>query len=376
MNIGRSCPRNQEYKSLYPLSPKLQGALCEYFIVVVDLCKHTVQFLNKSFLSQLSASVRKPFQSDFGHFQQDLDMLANSIREEASLASKQAQQQEAKENSKHRTLAARSSQQHVEWRRQKILLKFLDACSTYDHRTAWKQVRKNGHTSWLYHENVYKSWKQGTSSSTFWCTGKLGSGTSVLAANVVDDLVLNAPGAIVAYFFCRYDDELSLATRSIVGSITRQILEHLKPDMATNMATVEAGIRNNLDTDQILDILLTILSGCSGPNPNRYILVLDGLHECEEKVIKSLLECLRRLTSSSLVFQVFCTSHPNIFRWGSLILEPRWTVSMTDSEKTGEMADYINNVLIQRLESGSLCLGDGTIIRNIRDALLAKAHGM
>ena len=372
MNIGRSCPRNQEYKSLYPLSQRLQEALCEYFIVIVDLCKHTVQFLNKSFLSQLSVSVRKPFESDFGHFQQELDRLANLIREEASLASKQAQQQEAKENSKHRALAARSSKQHVEWRRQKIMLEFLDACSTYDHRTAWKQARKKGHTSWLYHENVYQNWKQETSSGTFWCTGKLGSGTSVLAANVVDDLVLNAPGAIVAYFFCRHDDRVSLVTRSVVGSIARQILECLK----LNMATMVAGIRNFLDTDQILDILLAVLSSCPGSNPNRYIIVLDGLHECEEEVTESLLKCLRQLTSSGLVFQVFCTSHPDVFRWGSLILEPRWTISMANSERTGEMADYIDKVLTERLEAGSLCLGDETIILNIRDALLAKAHGM
>jgi len=359
--------------SLYPLSLRLQGALCEYFVVIVKLCKHSVLFLDKSFLSQFSVSVRKPFQSEFGDFQQDLDRLAVTIREEVFLASNHAQQQEIKENSRHRALVARSSKQHSEWRRQKRVLEFLNACSTYDHRAAWKQARKRGNVAWLYQEEVYQKWKQEPIACTLHCYGKLGSGKSVLAANIVDDVFLNVPDAVVAYFFCRYNDAVSLTARSIIGSVTRQILEGLKQTM-TDM--VPPANTSHLDADQILDTLLAALQRQSQQGLRTCILVLDGLDECEESEFTALLGCLRRLTQSGYVFKVLIATRPDVCPWVSKILEPQWTLSMSKSNSSNEMVQYVESTLAERLEGGSLCLGDPDIIVQIRDALVSSAHGM
>ena len=62
MRIGRTCPRYQDFGLLYPESKRLQSALCEYFVVIVHLCKRTVLFLKKPFWSQLSFSIVKPFE--------------------------------------------------------------------------------------------------------------------------------------------------------------------------------------------------------------------------------------------------------------------------------------------------------------------------
>lgn len=359
--------------SLYPLSPRLQGALCEYFIVIVKLCKQSVLFLDKSFLSQLSVSVRMPFQSEFGNFQQDLDRLAGTIREEAFLASSHAQQQEIKENSKHRALVARSSDQHAEWRRQQRVLEFLNACSTYDHRTAWKQARKRGTVGWLYQKEVYQKWKGESIASILHCYGKLGSGKSVLAANIVDDVFLNLPDALVAYFFCRYNEAASLTARSIIGSVTRQILEGLKQTMTDMVPPTNT---NQLDTDEILDTLLAALQRQSQQGLRTCVLVLDGLDECEESQITALLGCLRCLTQSGCVFKVFITTRPDVSPWVSEILEPQWTLSMSRSNSSNEMVQYVESTLAERLEGGSLCLGDPEIVVQIRDALVSSAYGM
>ena len=47
--------------------------------------------------------------------------------------------------------------------------------------------------------------------------GKLGSGKSVLLANIVDDLNLHvrSKNIVVAYFFCRHDIPESLKARSL-----------------------------------------------------------------------------------------------------------------------------------------------------------------
>ncbi|KAH8801365.1 hypothetical protein F5884DRAFT_512877 [Xylogone sp. PMI_703] len=50
MTVGRSAPRYQMMAILYPLSKNLQSSLCEYFIVVVDICRQLVKFTRMSAL--------------------------------------------------------------------------------------------------------------------------------------------------------------------------------------------------------------------------------------------------------------------------------------------------------------------------------------
>lgn len=141
MRIGLTCPRYQDFGVLFPESTRLQSALCEYFVVIVHLFKQTVVFLKKPFWSQLSSSTLKPFDSEFGHFHRDLENLASAIREELSLASNQAQQNEATKMLKFRAFTTRklldTSTRDLgktrAWKRKKAELLFLNACSKYDH---------------------------------------------------------------------------------------------------------------------------------------------------------------------------------------------------------------------------------------------------
>ena len=183
MRIGLTSPRYQDFGLLYPESTRLQRSLCEYFVIIVSLCKQAVLFLEKPFWSQLSYSIFNPFNSEFGSYQQDLENLACAIQQEVSLASKQAQQNEAKEMSRFRTtffknLSYNSAQEIGETRIQKgkkAELRFLNACSTYNHERSWKQARKKGNTQWIFDDAGYKQWKEAMVSSTLWCTGILGS---------------------------------------------------------------------------------------------------------------------------------------------------------------------------------------------------------
>ena len=373
MRIGRTCPRYQEFGLLYPESTRLQCTLCEYFVVIVHLCKQAVLFLNKPFWSQLSSSVLKPFESEFGRFHQDLESLASCIREEFSLASNHAQQNETAEMSKFRALAKKFSDLSTRdleeariRKRKKAELQFLNACSVYDHEKSWKQARKRGNANWICHDEGYKQWKQEKMSSTLWCTGMLGSGKTVLSANVVEDLRITTP-AVVAYFFCKYDEAESLQTRTVIGSIARQIFDQIKPDLVDAIPQMRSG---TIDTDQVLDYIQKLLPS----NLHRYFIIIDGLDECERKESRLLLRCLEQLLMFDQVIQIFCSSRPDVFRWASGPLEPKWNVSM--SKTSLDMEEYIETALEQRLESGNLFVGNPAIIFTIRDALLENAHGM
>jgi ankyrin repeat domain-containing protein 50 len=371
MNIGRRCPRYQDFGLLYPTSTRLQNALCEYFTAIVDLCKHAVLFIGKPFLSQLSSSVLIPFQSEFGHFEVDLGTLASTIREEASLASKQEQSIEVKKNSAFRETMLKSSakafQEARKLRSRKAQARFLNACSTYDHQRAWKQARKAGTTTWIHDTDKYKRWTKETTSSILWCTGILGSGKTVVSANVVENLTVIVPAAVVAYFFCKYDEAESLKSRTVIGSIAKQLLSHVKPEVFDSVDLRDMSFSN---THQVLEYLMKFLPS----EQPAYFLVIDGMDECSENELKLLIQHLSTLLASMVNLHLYCSGRPDVYQQVSASLQPRYKVSM--SEACSEISQYIKSELEQRLELGSLCLGDPTMILTIQDALVEGSQGM
>jgi ankyrin repeat protein len=372
MSIGRSCPRNQEYILLYPRSPELKEAVCEYFIVVVQLCKHVVLFLEKPLLSQLLSASQSLVRNEFDDFQHKLERLAGTIKQEIDLASARVQVQESQENSRFRNRVLASSTQSQRWRRKQTELQFLDECSLYDHRRAWRQLRKKGNVEWFVEEQSYVRWKAQAVAGVLHCTGILGSGKSVLSANVVDNLVSDQPPFRVAYFFCGYDDILSLSARTIIGSIARQILECLKPKMSEVISNVNA---HNLDSEEIVDILLKILSTNSDRVEN-LVIVIDGIDECQESDARSALECLRRLIRSRHTIKLFSSSRLDVSPWVAEVLVPAHVLSMATSSSCDEMTLYVEGTLESALLSGRLRVGDIQIMDIIKDTLLKNAHGM
>lgn len=374
MSVGRSCPRYQEFASLYPRSTQLQNALCQYFVVVVELCKASVLFISKPFFAQLSTTILKPFQSEFGHFEGALSKLANAIREEASLASTQQLSIEAKDNSNFRTFMGKFSnsvsqdlREAKAFRSQRMKVQFLDACSTYNHQTGWKRARRAGTSSWIYDKQEFCQWAQGPSSSVLWCTGILGSGKTVLTAGVVEYAMTRYPNAFVSYFFCNYDDAESLKGRTIIGAVARQFLSYIKPE---EFGCIEMGNTAVLEIDQVIEHLRMIIPS----EQQDYFIILDGLDECSEMEMRSLFGYLERLLASMHRVRLFCASRPNWDRRLCGSIRPQHIVSMPQGNL--EIAQYIESALEERLESGSLCLGDPTIILAIRDALLKGSQGM
>ena len=220
MDIGRSAPRHQAIAELYPQSTKLQEYLSEYFAVVVRLCHHLCKLGQKSTFGQITSSLN---QTALMGFQTDLETWASSIREEMRL-------KEAQENSefreKSRSIFKSVTDEQNLAKQRRILAakastknKILDFFSKYDYETARKQIRKAGNTSLHKRRVQYQEWKDSPDSCTLVFTGKLGSGKSVLLANIVGDLSLSTAKEppLVAYFFCRHDIPEGLRARTILG---------------------------------------------------------------------------------------------------------------------------------------------------------------
>ena len=135
------------------------------------------------------------FKAEFGPYEGEVARSSQEVRDEASLASEQAQQQEhelqMKERSdarSHRNIMVklrddhyRNQQEDKAWRLEinhrhleRKKSKALDALSIYDYQKTYKQIRREcipGTSAWICKSPEFCAWMSGTL-KTLWFTGK------------------------------------------------------------------------------------------------------------------------------------------------------------------------------------------------------------
>jgi len=287
IDISRSCPRHQEIAVLYPLSKMLQVYILEYFIVVVALCRYLLKLGQKSALQQFTSSLSG---GELKAFQYDLEKWAHSVEKEMQVS-------EFQQSSGFRALSRSVFESALYQQKLAAKKQVLDLCSMYDYETVWKQTRKVGNTSLYTRFDKYKEWKDRSYPGTIVFTGKLGSGKSVLLANIVDDLSLSTERdrPLVAYFFCRHDLPESLQARTILGSLVRQMLRSIAD--FDKLSGVCQDVHTTGDINKILEIVLRAY-----PLTYKTFLVIDGLDECSEGEIATLVQALRDIQAKLKVF--------------------------------------------------------------------------
>ncbi|KAL6415570.1 hypothetical protein AUP68_02134 [Ilyonectria robusta] len=361
MIVGRSAPRYEKMALLYPRSKILRSDLAEYFIVVVRLCHQMLKLTKKSILGQL---VSFPSDSDMKNYQSELDRWASSIREEANLLMGEEQ------SSRFKALL-RSSESESHRQRLKAHAHVLDSCSTYDYQTTWKQVRKIGNATLFNQTPEYYAWKVRAGSCTLVCRGKLGSGKSVLLANIVDDLNLHVQSTEqpVAYFFCRHDISESLIARTVIGSLARQLLRPI-PDLTMVEGLIDE-ITSVVDSNTILRMLQRTL-----PPGFKASFVLDGLDECDDLQAGILIEYLRKLQDAfALCICVSMRLEADDASRSSLELFAKHsTIAIPDDNP--DIAGFVSAELERCIESRKLTIGNPVLVIEIEDALLQGAQGM
>ncbi|KAI9765967.1 MAG: hypothetical protein M1840_006974 [Geoglossum simile] len=368
MTAGCSAPRYQMTALLYSQSTNIQSYLSEYFIVVVRLCHQVLKFTKKSTIGQFSSTLGD---SDIKAYQSELDRWANMIKEETNLLMVKKIDEEARENFQFRALSSKYSKSVSLRRKMKTNLRVLDLCSMYSYETTWKQTRKVGSAT-LFNQNAeYQDWKGRGDSRTLIYTGKLGSGKSVLLANIVDNINLHVQSKthVVAYFFCQHDIPESLKARTIFGSLARQLLCPI-PDL-----TIAAEILH--ETVSALDIerIFTLLQ-CAFPPDCKAYFILDGLDECNYTERKILIQQLRKLQETFTL--VLCAS-VRLDPENALILSSEQFIATRITSIPDENPDieaFIEAELVSCIESKELVIGDPRLILKIRDALLEGSQGM
>lgn len=376
MEIGRSAPRYQELVLVYHRSSDVQKRICEYFVTLVQMCTKAVQFTRRNRLNRLLVTTLRSFDSEFGDYTQKLAALGNGIKEEVMFLSAKTQEEEARENSIFRSmLLDKFDKSYATRRKLAARLSLLDACSVYDYASIWRQIRKKGKTASLSGCNEYVTWRDNPDEkNTLICFGKLGSGKSVFAANLIEDLLLKAPKGTTAYFICRHDVTESLQSRTILGSLIRQWLEFM--DVETIMDVMEQqtqSVAHKLDLDGLVSMFCNLVPKME---VKPIYVVIDGLDDCTERERQTVIQHLHDFAENSTL-RLFLTTRSEL-ELTSLLIDkhfPRRS-EMQISLQENDIADYVNDELQRRLESGSLSLNDPETIVEIQNTLVENAHGM
>ncbi|GLA81330.1 hypothetical protein AtubIFM56815_004974 [Aspergillus tubingensis] len=369
MAVGRSAPRYQLLGAVYPKSQRLKTSMLEYFITVVQLCHHVMKLSRKTAFGQWASTLTATLKG----YQSDLELWAAAIKEEVNLLMVQQLSLDAEDNSWFRSQVTKRLESQSYARKLRARQRILDACSTYDYEQDWKRIRKLGTTTILKTSAVYMYYKaeqnpQGLRSRTLVCIGKLGSGKSVVLANMVDDLNLNVGRtAVVAYFFCQHDSTQSLAPKTVIGSLARQLLQSANDfDAARDFL----GDKRSIEVDDIVTLLKHLL-----PTQFEAFFILDGLMHCDAEarqvILTSLLE-IQKFIKLSLCVSV--RPEPAGFLQELNQLSNRQFLSVEDNKP--DIDAFINAELERCLESGKLVINDPALILEIRDSLSQGAQGM
>lgn len=368
MEIGKSSPRYQDLALLYSCSDRLKRDLTEYFVVVVNICQQFMDYTKKSKFIQLTTAA---FDTHLSQSESDLKRHALNIKEEVESLNTKTLVYESRENSRIRALVDRDSHQQRKRQKFKRRSDYLSACTDYDHETPWKQARKRGNTTWFAAEKAYLEFKSCKRSSTLVLTGRLGSGKTVLAANVVDDLILSGNG-IVCYFFIRHDITRSCQASIIFRSFCRQLLSrHINDDAVDVICAQDNPV---LDDDAILALTTDLIK-----HSKRVFFILDGFDELEDSERRHIVSTLTNMTlftthgSVLLIFASLRSQADNVhskYRG----LHPQRVLSIP--EENPDIGAFIDSELTTMIESDQFVFGDPTIAVEIRDALLEGANGM
>ncbi|KAJ5546599.1 hypothetical protein N7494_004184 [Penicillium frequentans] len=374
MVAGRSAPRYEKMALLYPRSKTLQSYMCDYFITLVQICHRILKFTQKSTFGQLKAALNE---GEINSFQLNLERWAANIKEEVTLLMAEKIEDEAVKRSKFQNALWKKitkSDDESGQAKTDARIQVLNFCSQFDHTVIWKQTRKAGTTTLFRDSAEYIAWKHPASSfssRTLVYTGKLGSGKSVVLANIVEDLHLTSSEVLVAYFFCRHDVAKSLKARTVVGSLIRQILSGFQ-----DLTPVAEALNQCAEVDEF-ETMTSLLDRAFPSGTLQCFMIVDGLDDLTKS------ERLLIITELSKLQEKFCihfcgsfrsdpTSHSS--RIGSVDFTAATVIPIP--ENNSEIQDFILEELEDCLESQKLVVGDPTLILEIRDALFHGSQGM
>ncbi|KAG2103465.1 uncharacterized protein F5147DRAFT_809212 [Suillus discolor] len=280
---------------------------------------------------------------------------------------------------------AQEAQKKAEER--EAFLQWMDPVScTEKHRASHRQ-RNAGTGRWIFHAEQYVAWNA-SDSAFLWLNGQPGSGKTILASAVIDEIQGGGPAdpQTLGYFYCDFrDDQTTNAAavlRSLVVRLLRQstgdwITKTHKPEQEDSNAKVDFVFLNELGQQQRngercptdLTFLRQLLVEASRL-VYRPVLVIDALDECKD--YSDLVDHLVDLAGNTQL-RLFVTGRSELDIQKAFHDLP--TILLKDSAEWMK-ADICAHITEQLKTQKRLSRLPETLRNLISEKLLEKAEGM
>ncbi|KAI2633880.1 ankyrin repeat-containing domain protein [Xylaria nigripes] len=389
MEFGRLCPLFDDYAALYQGSKRLQESLSNFHAAVIRCCSHIVQATQRSWHNQVFRAFYSSFEQEFRPDKDDIRRCSDRVREAIEHAKAHTEDKERKAaslwrkatevtlrraesgNKGIRELQLRAEELDAENRKVQLLEAL---CSHHPERLLKQNHRKRfgTTTSWIFETAEFCNWVDTMGPALLWCSGKIGSGKSVIAASVVDHFFVEKghSGCYVSYFFTNSGFQESLSAETIMRSILRQTL----PLPSRLSRETEKRLRE-LSFDGDLDEIVKFIRDITHVSKPSYI-IIDGLDECERPERLKLLKSLSSLVASATNTKLFLACRENISGDIQTHFSSMNRISVNASRVQDDIATYINGILQEKTEQQELKVGDPSLIDEIKQALVQGADGM
>ncbi|KAK8053281.1 Ankyrin repeat-containing domain protein [Apiospora saccharicola] len=342
--LGDMCPLFCEYHILFYDSVGLRDSLDNFYTSIIRCCRHVVMAMQRSWSTQLLKVLQSSFDQEFKPDLEDIQRHARKVESQIALAKAQADKrfQELQKNERAKasegraiverhmtrtdcsldTLQSFQVQSNREKSRKRAR-KLLDSLSTYNYSRSFNQSTRKRHgntTNWIHETPQFQRWLEG-GSSVVWCSGKIGCGKTIAAANAIKRVqqplnIANTP--LITYLFMQTDDADSL----------------------------------NAET-----VLRTLLP---------YIFI-DGLDECDTENRRLLLAALSAVINAAGNIRLYISSRDSV-RDDVTRYFPGFEHITLDCEATrDDIACYINEAIDEKLEAGDLMASDKAIQQALKD---------
>jgi WD40 repeat protein len=235
-----------------------------------------------------------------------------------------------------------------------------------DDLSALEDIRVPGSCEWLVSKSLYVSWRTAGSSSRhiFWLTGNAGSGKSVLASHVINDL--EEQDLRCSYFFFKHGD----ATKSTIARCLLSLAYQMaRNDNAVLKRLLE--VQQDAQTweqwdDRTIWRRLFIGSIFKDSNPQPRFWVIDALDECQKSQV-----LLTLLAKAPTYLRIFITSRNTLeCEQGVTALGPLVEHYQIQTEDTLVDLDIFASSRMDRLPAGD----DGGR-KKLKEKILRKASG-
>ncbi|CAD6575359.1 MAG: hypothetical protein ASARMPREDX12_007236 [Alectoria sarmentosa] len=375
--IGDILPRFRTYERLFSNHERLIQALSVAYLDIIVFCTDAKAVFrrgkSKTTLKVTFKLLWKPFELQFGERLRAFRQHQKNVEKEAGLAN-------MIEAADHRAMVLADQKQLEKRQREENRLRIIVMLQAVDYEAKHRKLQNLRHAGtgeWLFRQAEYVEWKTSNKSAFLCCRGIPGCGKSIIASNLIDNLISAVPAPAtpasdLIYYYCDHADQRTLQLDRILGSVLKQLfLNHeIAEHVESQILQIYAGGTRSPTDKALSEIFCSVVA----LRPNICI-VFDGLDECEKFVWQAILKIFKHLEAtgqSTVKTFITCVEEGPVAH--HLTYFPCVQVSPTATAE--DIGAFVTSSISLKIENGDLRIRNPQTKHVVISELISKANGL